>query len=32
MVKCKEVVECIKIVRSFGDFFENFEYDLVKEE
>lgn len=32
MVKCKEVVEWIKIVCSFGDLLENFEYDFVKDE
>lgn len=32
IVKCGEIIEWIKIVCGFGDFFENFEYELVKDE
>lgn len=32
MVKRFEVVEKIKVVCLFGDLFENFEYDVVKDE
>lgn len=32
MVKCKELVECLKFVISYGDLKENSEYYLVKDD